>query len=95
MAKKNFANLGSNENLSRGVDSLVKNTVQESNEEVKKVEEIKRFSNKTFVVLDKDHEYLKKFVRVRAVETNSDYSQKDALSEAINLLREKYQHIKQ
>jgi hypothetical protein len=93
MAKKNFPNLGSNENLSRGVDSLVTNTFQESKKEVTKTEEIKIFSNKTFVVLDRDHEYLKKFVRIRAVETDSDFSQKDALIEAINLLREKYPHI--
>jgi hypothetical protein len=85
--KKTFGNLGQVDNIG-GLSNLIADT----SSSIKKVrQEDKPVSNpyiiKTFNIAEDDFLYIKKYVKFRRMQGDTDYTQKEALGEAIRLLK--------
>jgi hypothetical protein len=91
MAKK-FENLGKVENMG-GLSSLI----TDSSKPVSLAhnnEPIKTYTVKTFNITPDDFTYIKKYVKYRRMQGDTEFTQKEALEEAIGLLRKNTPDLK-
>ncbi len=87
MAKK--LNIEKGGNLQGGLKNLI-NPVQP---EVQVETEEKDISIKTFMVYNDDMEYIEKYLLYMGYKTKKKYTQKQAIHDAIALLKEKYPDV--
>lgn len=83
MAKKTFGNLNQVENMG-GLNNLINDPARLAKEASLKE---RTFIVKTFNIAEDDFAYIKKYVKQRRMSGDTDYTQKEALGEAIGLLR--------
>lgn len=93
MAKtKQFGNLKTGEeNLKGGLSNLFPKT-NISTLKQDKVEPQKEvtYTRKTFLIEEKDFDYIKSFVKFMRMKGQTNYTQKEALTAALSLLKENY-----
>lgn len=86
--KKTFGNLGQVDNIG-GLSNLIADTSGPSRpfrHEDKPV--MNPYIIKTFNIAEEDFLYIKKYVKYRRMQGDTDFTQKEALGEAIKLLRQ-------
>jgi hypothetical protein len=79
---KKFDNLGKTENMG-GLSTLI----QDSTKEKPTPTADKDYIIKTFTIAEADFNYIKKYVKYRRMNGDTEFTQKEALGEAIKLLR--------
>jgi len=88
MAKKSFGNLDKVEHIGGGLSSLTNPSSRSQEHEYNEKIKDKTYIVKTFNIEEDDFLYIKKYVKHRRMNGDTDYTQKEALGEAIKLLRQ-------
>jgi hypothetical protein len=81
MAKK-FGNLDKTDNMG-GLSTLIQDSTKEKSRDTSN----KDYIIKTFTIIEADFNYIKKYVKYRRMNGDTEFTQKEALGEAIKLLR--------
>jgi hypothetical protein len=93
MAKKSFGNLGKVENMGGGLSNLITDTSKKEQKSSVKTE--KTYLVKTLNIEEDDFKFIKKYVRYRRMGGDTEFTQKEALEEALSLLKDKYPDVAQ
>lgn len=84
MAKKKYLNIEKGQNLGINLNDLVQ--TEEQQNEVK----TKEYSIKTFMVNKQDMEFIENYILYMGYVKRKKYTQREAISDAISMLKEKY-----
>lgn len=84
MAKKKYLNIEKGQNLGINLNDLVQ--TEEQQNEVK----TKEYSIKTFMVNNQDMEFIENYILYMGYVKRKKYTQREAISDAISMLKEKY-----